>query len=169
MQLRAFQFQIHSHHPPFFLSCRRYPEDITLWEPSLYNKRAGPGVERVWPPGFDVIMQRDNPDHDTRPDIVSKGSKQYCAFCSLKDAADFVLWYIRRYPAAQACFYETIRDKKADQVHMVFDLERDLSAEEAATAESRLQACEDTWGCALQRIKDLLSIDIKPGVNCQVR
>jgi hypothetical protein len=85
-----------------------------------------------------------------------------------------VLRFKSKFPDAQRCFYEVIRNKHADPVHMIFDLERDFSPLEAASLESRMAARQDTWDALLRRTQELLSnlcgepVTLTPGANCQV-
>ena len=94
--------------------------------------------------------------------------------------------YLGLFPKAQHCFYETIKDKAVDPVHIILDLERDFTAAEAASDESRAGARAATWGKIVGIVEQLLcelcgggdgdgdtscdggAVRLVPGVNCQV-
>lgn len=76
---------------------------------------------------------------------------------------------------AQCCFYETIRDKGADAVHLLFDLERDFSEAEAADEASRDLARGSTWSAVAALVEGVVreasgdpTFALVPGTNCQV-
>ena len=101
--------------------------------------------------------------------------------------------FIANYPDAPHCFYEVIKDKVADPVYIILDLERDFTVLEAESTASRVAAREATWGAVVRVVEQLLGelcytgdgaggssggggggggagegVRLVPGVNCQV-
>ena len=118
------------------------------------------------PKDFPVCMQRDKSE--------GGGAKEFSGFRTASDAVDYIKWFMTTYPEVQPCFYETIKDKNADPVHILMDIERDFTAEEAASDASRELARGDTWDAIVRLIEQLLKeicgepITLVPGRNCQV-